>query len=111
MKQVYKLPPCADALRLVLEPQPEGGYTTTCPVIPNLVTEADTLEDVPAYAADAPAALIELWHNSATGGYAPVPDWGWVGMSSSASDSFGKQPPCRSLGRLQTRRGAGAGGW
>lgn len=60
MKQVYKLPPCADALRLVLEPQPEGGYTTTCPVIPNLVTEADTLEDVPANAADALAALIEL---------------------------------------------------
>ena len=83
MKQVHKLP-------LVLVPQPEGGHTITCPMIPNLVTEADTLEDVPANAADALAALIELWHNSATGGCAPVPDWGWVGMSSSASDSFGK---------------------
>ena len=53
MKQVYKLP-------LDLEPQPEGGYTITCPVIPNLVTEADTLEHFPANVADALAALIEL---------------------------------------------------
>jgi antitoxin HicB len=56
MKQMYELP-------LVLEPQPEGGYTITCPVIPNLVTEADTLEDVSANVADALTALIELCHD------------------------------------------------
>ena len=39
MEPIYKLP-------LVLEPQPEGGYTITCPLLPNLVTEADTLEEV-----------------------------------------------------------------
>ncbi len=32
LEQVYKLP-------LVLEPQPEGGYVITCPLIPNLITE------------------------------------------------------------------------
>ena len=35
MTNIYKLP-------LILEPQPEGGYTVTCPLLPNLITEADT---------------------------------------------------------------------
>ena len=39
MQNIYKLP-------LVLEPQPEGGYTITCPLLPNLITEADTLDEV-----------------------------------------------------------------
>jgi antitoxin HicB len=56
MKQIYKLP-------LVLEPQAEGGYTITCPLLPNLVTEADTLEQVPAHVADALDALLELYHD------------------------------------------------
>jgi len=29
---VYKIP-------LVFEPQPEGGYTVTCPILPELITE------------------------------------------------------------------------
>lgn len=49
---IYKLP-------LLLEPQPEGGYTITCPLLPNLVTEVDTLEQVIPNVADALAALIE----------------------------------------------------
>ena len=52
MAPIYKLP-------LVLEPQPEGGYTITCPLLPNLVTEADTLEEVIPHVADALGALIE----------------------------------------------------
>ena len=52
MPQIYKLP-------LVLEPQPEGGYTITCPILPGLVTEADTIEDVSANVADALEALID----------------------------------------------------
>lgn len=48
---LYKLP-------VVLEPQPEGGYTVTCPLIPGLVTEADTLEEVIPNVTDALAALI-----------------------------------------------------
>lgn len=57
MKNVlYKLP-------LVLEPQPEGGYTITCPLLPNLITEADTLEEVMPNVADALAALIEAYED------------------------------------------------
>jgi antitoxin HicB len=56
LEQVYKLP-------LVLEPQPEGGYVITCPLIPNLITEADTLDQVQAHVADALAALIEIYED------------------------------------------------
>lgn len=55
MENIYKLP-------LVLEPQPEGGYTVTCPVLPNLITEADTLKDVIPNVTDALTALIEAYH-------------------------------------------------
>ena len=56
MEQVYKLP-------LVLEPQPEGGYTVTCPLVPGLVTEADTLDEVWPHVADALSALLELYED------------------------------------------------
>jgi antitoxin HicB len=52
MQQLFKLP-------LVLEPQPEGGYTITCPLLPGLVTEADTLEEVMPHITDALRALVE----------------------------------------------------
>jgi antitoxin HicB len=53
---LYKLP-------LILEPQPEGGYTITCPLLPNLITEADRLEEVMPNVADALAALIEAYED------------------------------------------------
>jgi antitoxin HicB len=56
MKNIYKLP-------LLLEPQPEGGYTITCPLLPNLITEADTLNAVVPSVADALAALIEAYQD------------------------------------------------
>lgn len=56
MKNVYKLP-------LVLEPQPEGGYTIICPLLPNLITEADTLEEVIPNVSDALSALIEAYQD------------------------------------------------
>jgi len=54
MQNIYKLP-------LVLEPQPEGGYTITCPLLPGLITEAETIEEVMPNVADALAALIEAY--------------------------------------------------
>ena len=50
-----------DKLPVVLEPQPEGGYTMTCPLFPGLVTEADTLDEVIPNVTDALAALIEAY--------------------------------------------------
>ena len=30
---------------LILEPQPEGGYTVTSPLLPELITEGDTIAE------------------------------------------------------------------
>jgi len=46
---------------LVLEPQPEGGYTVTSPLLPELVTEGDTVEDALGNVRDALAAVIEAY--------------------------------------------------
>ncbi len=52
MESIYKLP-------LILEPQPEGGYTITCPILPELITEADSADEINANVADALTAIIE----------------------------------------------------
>lgn len=56
METIYKLP-------LLLEPQPEGGFTITCPLLPELITEADTLEEVTPHVADALEAIIEAYQD------------------------------------------------
>lgn len=51
---LYRIP-------LVFTPQPEGGYTVTSPVLPELLTEGDTLEEAHANVRDAFDAVIELY--------------------------------------------------
>ena len=46
---------------LTFTPQPEGGYTVTCPVLPELATEGDTLEEARRNVSDALAAVIEIY--------------------------------------------------
>ena len=50
----YKVP-------LVMTPQPEGGYTVTSPLLPELVTEGDTICDALENVKDALAAVVELY--------------------------------------------------
>jgi antitoxin HicB len=57
MENIYRLP-------LVLEPQPEGGYTITCPLLPELITEADTLDEVLPNVSDALAAVLESYEDT-----------------------------------------------
>ena len=52
MSQIYKLP-------LVLEPQPEGGYVVTCPLLPELITEGEDVQDALHNANDALAAIVD----------------------------------------------------
>jgi antitoxin HicB len=52
----YKLP-------LILEPQPEGGYTVTSPALPELITEGDSVDEALENARDAFAAVCELYHD------------------------------------------------
>ncbi len=56
MPQVYKVP-------LVLTPQPEGGFTVTSPLLPELLTEGDTVEEVMSNVEDALDAVIELYED------------------------------------------------
>ena len=51
---MYRLP-------LVFTPQPEGGYMVTSPVLPELLTEGDTLEEAQANVRDAFEAVAELY--------------------------------------------------
>ncbi len=44
---------------VLFEPAEEGGFTVTCPALPGLVTEGDTLEEAREMAADAIRGYIE----------------------------------------------------
>ena len=48
---------------LILEPQPEGGYTVTSPLLPELITEGDTISECLANAEDAFAAVVEIYED------------------------------------------------
>jgi antitoxin HicB len=56
MAAVYKL-------ARVLDPQPEGGYTVTCPLLPELITEGNTIEQALDNASDALAAVVEAYQD------------------------------------------------
>lgn len=51
---IYRIP-------LVFIPQPEGGYTVTSPMLPELLTEGDSLEQAQANVRDAFEAVVELY--------------------------------------------------
>ena len=45
---------------VVLEPQPEGGFTVTVPALPEVVTEGDTEDEALQMARDAIQLAIEV---------------------------------------------------
>jgi antitoxin HicB len=53
---LYKVP-------LLLSPQSEGGFVVTSPLLPELVTEGDTVEEALANVRDALAAVIEVYED------------------------------------------------
>jgi len=48
-------------LPLLFTPQPEGGFAVTSPVLPELVTVGDTLEEAFTNVRDALSAVLELY--------------------------------------------------
>jgi antitoxin HicB len=52
----YKIP-------LILTPQPEGGYTVTSPLLPELITEGDSLDEALENVKDALMAVIEIYQD------------------------------------------------
>src|SRR5215831_8793449 len=55
---------------VLFEPAEEGGYVVTCPALPGLVTEGDTLEEARAMAHDAIVGYLESLHKDGQ----PIPD-------------------------------------
>ena len=51
---LYKIP-------LLLTPQPEGGFTVTSPLLPELVTEGESIDEVLVNVRDAFEAIRELY--------------------------------------------------
>ena len=50
---------------VVLEPQPEGGFTVFVPALPEVVTECDTEAEALAMAADAIRLVLDIrWQSS-----------------------------------------------
>lgn len=47
---------------VLMTPDETGGYTVTCPALPGLVTEGDTLEEAREMAADAIRGYLESLH-------------------------------------------------
>lgn len=52
----YKIP-------LILTPQPEGGYTVTSPLLLELITEGDSLDEALENVKDALVAVIETYQD------------------------------------------------
>ena len=67
----YKLP-------LILEPQPEGGFTVTSPLLPELITEGDTVAEAMENVQDALAAVIEVYRE--TDRVLPPVPTAWLGL-------------------------------
>jgi antitoxin HicB len=55
---------------VLFEPAEEGGYVATCPALPGLVTEGDTLDEAREMAKDAIRAYPESLHKDGL----PIPD-------------------------------------
>jgi antitoxin HicB len=48
---------------LILSPQAEGGFTVTSPLLPELITEGDTVEEVLGNVQDALEATLEAYRD------------------------------------------------
>ena len=60
---IVKIPLIAK-VPLTLEPQPEGGYTVTSPLLPELLTEGDTIEEVLVNVQDCFDAVLEMYEDT-----------------------------------------------
>jgi predicted RNase H-like HicB family nuclease len=56
--------------RLLLNPEPEGGYTVTVPALSGCVTYGDTIDEAISMAKEA----IELYIESLVAHHEPIPD-------------------------------------
>ena len=48
---------------LILDPQPEGGFTVTCEELPELITEGDSVDEALHNSVDAFVTVLELYED------------------------------------------------
>jgi predicted RNase H-like HicB family nuclease len=70
MRRKEGVPAAAHTYTVLLQPEPEGGYTVTCPALPGLVTYGASLEEARAMAADASRGYVECLREDGE----PVPE-------------------------------------
>ena len=63
---------------LILTPQAAGGHTVTSPLLPELVTEGDSVGEALENVKDALAAVIELYED--LGRSLPQSTWLYIGV-------------------------------
>ena len=59
MRRKESVSAAAYTYTVLLQPEPEGGCTVTCPALPGLVTYGASLEEARAMAADAIRGYVE----------------------------------------------------
>lgn len=47
---------------IVLQPEPEGGFSVFVPALPNVVTQGETIEEATEMAKEANGAYLEVMH-------------------------------------------------
>jgi antitoxin HicB len=72
MRRKESVSAAAYSYTVLLQPEPEGGYTVTCPALPGLVTYGQSLEEARAMAADAIRGYIECLREDGE----PIPEDG-----------------------------------
>jgi antitoxin HicB len=70
MKRKESVSAAARRYTVLLQPEPEGGYSVTCPALPGLVAYGETREEARAMAADAIRGYIERLREDSE----PVPE-------------------------------------
>ncbi|MGQ0664801.1 MAG: type II toxin-antitoxin system HicB family antitoxin [Pseudomonadota bacterium] len=69
MKRIRKLAKLAFGYICVFETNELGGYTVTCPKLPPVVTQGETLEEALAMAREAIELVLEVYRDEGT----PIP--------------------------------------
>jgi antitoxin HicB len=70
MKRKESVSAAAYTYTVLLQPEPERGYTVTCPALPGLVSYGETLDEARAMAAEAIRGYIECLREDG----APLPE-------------------------------------
>lgn len=70
MKRREPVATAEDAYNVLFQPEPEGGYTVTCPTLPGLVSYGETPDEARAMAAEAIEAYLEALQKD---GSCPIP--------------------------------------